>query len=494
MDLRELLRVMSLSAAMLYAAHFLGYLTRVLFARVLTTEEYGMFYALIGFFMFFAVFRSFGMSPTLIHFIPKYRSEGQKLRYMLWITFLFQVLVGVVAFLLFFGLSGQIAEYIFHDPGVTFLVQIHAITFVLIGFARYFHSILRGMQRHMLSAAYDTVRLFFVLACTSVLLLLGKFTLTALVLVWMFSYLFIILVYQPFLIPLYRKTRSVSAEKFPRIRKELIGYAVPLMLGIAADIILSRSDVVLLTFFRGVSEVALYEIAHPASQLLLLFVSAFSFVVFPVVSKLHYSKNQQRIRDLFSGAYNAGLYLVAPVFVMLMVYPEIVIRLIFGEKYLAAAPALQIFTAGTLFLVFAQINFNILQGVGEVKRRTRILYFVAIFNIVLDIAAIIYFGYIGAIVVTSVSFAIMWFLSYRACIQHLELDLRIRAMGKIILSAALFAAIVVIMKNSISGIPVFLEAGLIGAISAGVYFIFGTLVLKVIDPKILMRLLRSRRK
>ena len=59
------------------AAGFFGYLVRILFARNLTVEEFGLFYAIVSFLSIFVIFITLGLDRALIFFIPKFSAESK---------------------------------------------------------------------------------------------------------------------------------------------------------------------------------------------------------------------------------------------------------------------------------------------------------------------------------------------------------------------------------------------------------------------------------
>jgi len=56
-------------------AAFLGYLVRLVLARNLNVEEFGLFYAVFAFLGFFGMFKTFGFDKALIKFIPEFRHQ-----------------------------------------------------------------------------------------------------------------------------------------------------------------------------------------------------------------------------------------------------------------------------------------------------------------------------------------------------------------------------------------------------------------------------------
>lgn len=483
MNLKKIFKDVSLTFVLLMLASILGYIVRILFARNLSTVNYGLFYAIIGLVSFFAIFRTLGTSEALVHFIPKYFKEKnwKKLKFSINIVFYTQLIIGFVIAALFFIFAKPIAIHFFHLETATILIRIQAITFFVIGFVELFSSIFRGFQRPALAALYDPIRLTIVTLLTILLIKIGLFNVKHLLIVWLISYLVLVVVYLAIYYFDYKRLIKVAAKKYGSVIRDIKTYSIPLMIGVAADLILSRTDVILLTFFKGVTDVAFYEIAFPSSRLMLLLVAPFSFVLFPMVSKFFFEKQKHLIKEILQMIYNTGLFLLAPIAVLLIIYPELVIKTLFSVKYIEAADALRIMTLGSFFLIFSQINFNILSGIGEIRIKTKILYFVAFFNIIFDIILIPPLGYMGAIIVTATSFFLLWLLGYIVCfkkISHFRINLR--AIGKIFAALAVFLIVVIALKQLLV-LNLYIEAVLVTLISLAVYFFLGIFIFKIIN-------------
>lgn len=496
MDIKKVMKNISLTFIFLTLTTLFGYIARIIFARNLPTSDYGLFYAVIDFFAFFAIFRSLGTIESLVHFIPKYLKEKslKRLKYAVRTVFYLQLFVGFIIAAIFFTFSDQIALQFFHIQEAGLLIKIQAITFFLIGFAEFLAGFYNGMQKPQLAALYDTIRLTVVILASLLLIVIGSFFIQNLMIVWLLSYVAIIIFYAVVFLKRHSTLISVPLEKYGDVIKDLKTYSIPLMLGIAADLILSKSDVLILTFMKGVQDVAFYEVAYPTSRLMLLLIAPFSFVLFPMVSKMYFDKQKEHIKNILQFAYNSGLFMLAPVMALLLIYPEVVLRVLFSEKYVQVARATQIFTAGVFFLVFSQINFSILSGIGEIKEKTKILYFAAIFNVVFDILLIPKFGYIGAIVVTSISYFLMWLLGYRICSREIEhFKLNLKYIAKIFVCLVLFLIIVFYLK-SVLVLNMYLEATVVSLVSIVIYFVLGIFVFRIINIATVKQMLNQMRK
>ena len=53
----------------------LGYLTRIVLARGLSVEEYGLFYAVFGLVSFFLFFRQLGLDSAMVKYVAEYTAK-----------------------------------------------------------------------------------------------------------------------------------------------------------------------------------------------------------------------------------------------------------------------------------------------------------------------------------------------------------------------------------------------------------------------------------
>ncbi len=471
-----------------------GYLVRVILARNLEISDYGLFYAVVGFFSFFAIFRSLGTSDSLVHFIPKYISEKNwfKIKFSVTLAFLVQLILGFMTSFLFFTFSQQIATYFFHAPGAAQLIRLHSITYFIIGFVDLMLGVFRGFQKPIISSMYDPIRLLFVIVSSLLFLKLGILTVKNTIVAWMLGYLVLAVIYAMVFYFRYKRIFRIKLRYFKSVTDDIKDYSIPLLFGVGAQILFSRTDVLVLTFFKGSIDVALYEVAFPASQLILIMASPILYVLFPMISKFFFEKNKNMIKEVLHAAYNAGLFLLAPMALLLMIYPELVIKILFSDKYLQTANAARIMTLGTFFLLFSYINMNILAGMGKIKARTKLMYIVAAFNIIGDIAFVPRFGYMGAISTTAASFFLLWLLSYKALSKELPgFHVKLSAIAKILLSLSVFVISVFLLKMFLD-LNMYAEALIISAVSIAIYLAMG-ISLGVINTKLVKDIYRKVR-
>jgi O-antigen/teichoic acid export membrane protein len=141
-----------------------------------------------------------------------------------------------------------------------------------------------------------------------------------------------------------------------------------------------------------------------------------SFFVFPAIFTPFVAEMWQK-KD-YSGikrsCYLADfiMLLTLPVFILAGLYfaPDI-IRILFNEKGIEAAPAVTILWCGMVFFSIASFNITALNSGGRQKNAAYIVLVCVFVNFVLNVILIPYFDYIGAALATATTYLIMAFAS-----------------------------------------------------------------------------------
>ncbi|MEM2251425.1 MAG: oligosaccharide flippase family protein, partial [Candidatus Hadarchaeales archaeon] len=142
-------------------------LIRIVLARNLTPEEYGMVYAAFYFVSFFGFFRELGLTASLTKYIPEFltKKDYSSIRASIKFVLLLQVaIVGAVSTVLFF-LSPYIASGFIRQPGATQILRYFTIWLFLSIFYSTLLSIFQGFRdiaaHGLLTAGFEISILVF---------------------------------------------------------------------------------------------------------------------------------------------------------------------------------------------------------------------------------------------------------------------------------------------------------------------------------------------
>lgn len=183
--------------------------------------------------------------------------------------------------------------------------------------------------------------------------------------------------------------------------RTLLAFGAPLMVSTILSTLLSRTDTLMLAFFRSSSEVGLYMSAYPLSKTLLLFVSCFGYLYFPIISRLDSDSRKEEIRNVYQITTKWSFLLTFPLFAVFVLFSGDVLTMFFGEKFVGGGDALAVLTLG--FFVSATLGRNreTLSALGDTRSVMVADFFALALNFVLNLAFIPRFGFIGAAVASA---------------------------------------------------------------------------------------------
>jgi len=459
---------MARGSALVFASTFitmaLGYFLRLFLTRALTIEEYGLLYAVVTFVNFFALFRDLGLNQALVKFIPEWNVKKQvgKIRGAVgWIVRLQAAIAGIAAVAIFL-LAPWLADAYFHTPGSAVLVQVMAGAFFVAVFGNAFHAAIQGSQRIKAWAFLQPMNNFLPLAFTVLLIALG-FSLFGAVA----AYLGTAIVFGALAgLMLLRAFPGGHVNLTSGDKGQVVRFALPVMLGFIGGMVLGATDTIVLTYFRSLREVGLYQAALPTSQILWVVASAIGIVLFPMVSEMWARRDRRALSAGISLLLRFSFILVLPFALLMLAWPEFVLGLLFGQAYIAGTAALQILALAAIAYTLWQICAIVLSGIGRPGLVTKIMLAAAAFNLISNIALVQAFGMMGVAITTLSSFAIAFIASFIVLRRSVSLGLGAMAMIKALVSglvmvAAIFAIKTVLVLNPWIEVAISLTGGIV---------------------------------
>ena len=410
-----------------------GYLNRILYARYLPKEHVGLFYALWDLFAMLSIFRTLGVDQAVVHYIPAYlvQNRRKEVSYLVTSGFVLVLAFSLVLLLLINIFSPYIVKYYLNSKGnfsgQELLVQKALLVFAwgyffLIGLAGYLANIFQGFQKQffvsLLRLFYTLVVLLFSLFFIFSLNLknfwvpINAYSLSAFLAVIFYLYF----LFRIFTVSFPEEVKISQKFNFTAYFKtevtKLLRYGLFVMLTSVGNIILLYTDGICLTLFSGLKEVADYRnVASPLAMILTYLTNAIVPVLFPFISELHYQGNRELLRLTIKKILFWATLLLFPLACLLSFGAKFIITLLFPSEYLSATPALRILAFAAFFSALNSLGFSILNGLGRPNLTSRLIYFGAVLNLVLNLLLIPKLGMIGASFATLFSYlAILLFL------------------------------------------------------------------------------------
>lgn len=187
--------------------------------------------------------------------------------------------------------------------------------------------------------------------------------------------------------------------------QKLVRFSLPLAISTVLAQLLTRTDSLMLGYFRSSREVGLYGSAYPLASTMVIILGVFGYLYLPLVSRLDSSGENERVETVYQITTRWVYILTFPVFLTFAVLPGDVIGIVFGGEYTAAGSALAILAVGFFTNAAFGRNRETLSALGTTRF---VLYTNAIgftVNLGLNLVLIPLYGYIGAAVASATSFA-----------------------------------------------------------------------------------------
>ncbi len=451
-----------------------SYLVRILFARNLSLEEYGLFYAVLGTIFFFSFIRDLGLTETATFFLNKYSVKGdkKKLNQVFWMSVIPQLCFGIIIGLSFILLSNYLSIHFFKNSLAKPIIILVALLFSFHTLIPSISYLFYAIHNFVIGRLVNFLQMFSILVisylCFTILPTHIKYMIPAV------SYLLAyIIVITTFYFILFKKYPYFKINNFSWNKKlfnEMRNYAFLVLLSTGGTLLLTYSDTILLTLIRGVSAVGLYNIAWPCLNVILIFVGPITTMLLPIISRKYHSKDVVGIKKILSLIYNYILVFTLPLAILFFVFSPLIIKVLFGPKYLGATNTLRVFSLFFVFMALRDLNFSIIAGIGKPKERSIIMYYGAGFNIIMDLLLIPKFGATGAALATGLGFALMSYLTYRLIQKHYPVRVDWFLQLRVIIASLLFAVIIHWLK-SVLNLNWILESIIVLSLSGIVYLL-----------------------
>jgi len=465
------------------------YLIRVTLARNLTVQEYGLFYAVLSFYSFLSLFVDVGFSQAVPKFVVDLNVKKQKIKVksLLIHVLFFQLIMSTIIFLIIILSSSWLSANYFHQD-VSNLLVILGLWFLLFPVASFFASLFLGFQKYGLGASIDLVKSFFILITVLSLTFLG-FGVYAPILAYVFSNIILLIIYSPFIKNTFKDFFKLKIVFHKDLFFSVLKYCFYVSLSAVSWMILTQTDTLMLTYFKGAEAVGLYQVAVPLASISFYIINALSFVAFPMISELLARKKIKEIGVGLSIFYKYIFFLIFPIALVLFSFAPLAITILFGAKYLGAVIALQILAIGGIFSSIALFNGNVLSALGKAKLSAKIMGFAAITNFILNLILIPLFGIMGAAISTAVSFFLALIISTMLLKKEIKIVFPLRSWILTFILGAGITILIHFLKSTIKTNNLF-EAGIILFIAGVVYVGLGILF-KIIDLKEIKEMIRN---
>ena len=451
-------------------AALLGYLVRVLLARFLTVEDFGLFYAVFSFLGLLGVFKSLGQEQAIVKFIPEFlhtkRNDLVKSSILYTTATIFITNIIVIASI--YLLSSYLSANFFHSPKANIVLKLMAIAFFIDSFVLSLKSIFQGFQEMGYYGGIDLLRMILISAIIliglkshyGILLPVYAYILTPLVLLITFSFMFVKRIFPEFI-----KSKFILDIE---VLKKLFRYGFFVMTTSTGLIILGYTDTIVLTYFSGLKSVALYNIAFPTANALSYFPKAIVGILVPLTAELWIRNRKEMICTGIELLYKYSIMIIVPAVFFILSLTDLIIIILFGENYLPASTALKILSVGLIFTVLYAINFAFFSGIGKPEINSKIVYTAAFFNLIFNLILVPLTGIVGAALTTTTSLFMMMIIGLIKIRKFVKIKFPIKIWMKTLVAGIVMIFAILLLKTVLP-FSILLKTAVIFAVSGIVY-------------------------
>lgn len=455
--------------SMYFISGILSTLLRIYLARSLTVEEFGLLYAVLSFFGVLLFIKDFGLSATLTRYISQFKARNDKESVnsvTSSVISLQLILAGILSGAVLIFMPYLSSSYFKYPNSEQVIIPIMlsyvasvfvSLQYVLQGMGKIaFYSMVEP-ARNLITLALAFLLIGFGVAGVSYAYLAGTILLSVL--------LFLLL---KRLFPFFR-LRLMRIDR--KLMPEVVRFSRPLFVTTLAGNMLNYVDTILITAFLSVSSVALYQIALPTSQILWVLIGSISIVVLPLVTEL-WTKNDRKTISRVLGLLIKFVFIFSmPFIIPAVAFPEIIIRMLFGDQYLAASAALQILVINSAFYASFWILSTAVIGIGEPKANRNIVLILGGTNLFLNLLLIRFFGIEGAAVAALVSYLIGTLVIVRYLSRKSLIRVPVEDIVKAMFGAAISFIAIVAVKTALD-MHAWIEAGIAVSLGTALYAAF----------------------
>ncbi|MEK6873201.1 MAG: flippase [Nanoarchaeota archaeon] len=367
-----------------------SYLYKIIIARYLGANLYGLYSLSIAIIVFFAAISGLGLSEGALRYISLYRgkNEPSKTRYVFSVCYKLLLISTIIVALITFFLADFISLTIFKNENLIIFIKIFSILIPIWVFSIFFMNIMIAHEKVKQQTALEKIlqsstKLFFLIF----FIFLGLKTNAVIFSFFLGVFVFFL---STFLYCRYKLSdvflkSEIRKQEKKEILKGIFSYSIPLMFFWLISSIFYYLDSIMIGFFKTAFEVGLYNTAVPIAVLLAITPELFIQLFFPIITKEYARKNISLIKKL-SVQIGKWIFIInLPVFFLMIFFPGAIINLLFGADYLEATNALRFLLIGNLFSSLFIISDKLLSMAGKTKTLLMDLSISVIANFILNI-------------------------------------------------------------------------------------------------------------
>ena len=384
--------------------------TQILLARVLGKDHYGLYavgwtFLNVGISLF-----PVGLQNGIIRFGSVFWGrQAARLKKIVTEGLAMSTGFGLLGAALLYLSSDFLAQNVFGDPRLVYVVRMSALTLPLGVFLRVAAATTRISQRVKYSAfSEDILRPALHLLLIVGMILVGL-TIENVLLSLLVSYTAGVILVVYYVKRLFFDVQETSSS-INSFWKMLLLFSLPIGTAGIFNLLLGRIDKLLVASYLTAADVGVYEAMSQSSVAFSLIIGAFNAIFSPMIARLFHATEHDRLRELYIVSTKWGVYFALPIFLVFIFVPEEIIRFVFGADFIVGKSAFMILsTAQFLNVATGAVGLLLIMTGQQIKWMIYSMLMVVL-NVVLSVMLIPSFDLAGAALASGFAIAGVYIL------------------------------------------------------------------------------------
>lgn len=387
----------------------INYVYKIVIARGLGPEVYGLFSLGLIVISVFSAIASFGLVEGVLRYASFYRGKRQnaKISAIMKGVVAITILTSIVSTVVLFIIAPFIAETIFKEPQLSYYLRILALSIPPAVLAGVYLSALRAFERvktfsFLVNVFHNAIKLFllvfflFIMSKTNAILF--SYSLS-------FVGLFVV-AYIVYKVTIYRtiaKDRELEKDKRRELILTTLSFSWPLIFTSLLAVLFFWTDSFFLGYYLDAVDVGVYNAAVTLAGLFTIAQDLFMQLFLPLISKELARKREGVIQELSKQIFKWIVIINVPLLISLVILPGPIINFFFGAAYLGAASSLRVLAIGALFSSFTSLSIGLINMKGKTKSVLMTFVIFTLLNALFDVMLVPVYGLQGAAIATTIA-------------------------------------------------------------------------------------------
>jgi O-antigen/teichoic acid export membrane protein len=434
-----------------------GVITSLLFTRLLNRTDFGIFTTLISFTLLFTGLSDLGLGYTFIKIVgesfhSKDGRAGFYIRYLLNLKLAALILVSLLLILF----PAPLSKFFLHDEQFAYIMEMAGFLTILYSISQFviylFMALGRFEYSSLISFVFNFSKVVFPIALVllfgSSLITLAVGVVLAFLLAAIASLLLFVFKFKENLAYKPAKSSVVSSFFF---------YSTVLSL---ASLLSGNIDSVMLNYFRGPGELALFTVSSSVIFLIVSLLPLSSTFLLSTLVQMEAKKETELQNRVFDRSIKYGLLASIPLSFLVYLTANRIVLFLWPQTYLLAGQPMRVLSPIIPLMFLNGICANVFMSKGKMKELTLIMFVTYLVTWIAGIYLISQYGLIG----TAVTF-LLWqifqlTLLIAPSLKMLKLKFNMMHIIKPTLASVVIAAVIILLNTAISStLLLFLIAG-----------------------------------